>query len=126
MNRRHPDLDVIFIESGGDNLFCLPPSPRILADLKRAIYVIPVLPSARGEKIPRKGGPGVSSSDLLVINKTDLRKPYVGADLAVMRSDAAKARGDRPVVFSDPDPAGRGGGPSRRLSPRWGGLAERV
>jgi len=93
MNRRHPDLDVIFIESGGDNLAATF-SPD-LADL--TIYVISV---CQGEKIPRKGGPAITRSDLLVINKTDLA-PHVGADLGVMQSDTAKARGDRPYVFTD-------------------------
>jgi len=93
MNRRHPDLDVIFIESGGDNLAATF-SPD-LADL--TIYVISV---CQGEKIPRKGGPAITRSDLLVINKTDLA-PHVGADLAVMRSDTDKARGERPYVFTD-------------------------
>jgi urease accessory protein len=93
MSRRFPDLDVIFIESGGDNLAATF-SPD-LADL--TLYVISV---CQGEKIPRKGGPAITRSDLLVINKTDLA-PYVGADLSVMRSDAARARGERPFVFSD-------------------------
>ena len=93
MNRRHPDLDVIFIESGGDNLAATF-SPD-LADL--TIYVISV---CQGEKIPRKGGPAITRSDLLVVNKTDLA-PHVGADLAVMRSDTEKARAGRPFVFSD-------------------------
>jgi len=93
MNRRHPDLDVIFIESGGDNLAATF-SPD-LADL--TIYVISV---CQGEKIPRKGGPAITRSDLLVINKTDLA-PHVGADLSVMESDTAKARGERPYVFTD-------------------------
>ena len=93
LNRRHPDLDVIFIESGGDNLAATF-SPD-LADL--TIYVISV---CQGEKIPRKGGPAITRSDLLVINKTDLA-PHVGADLAVMQGDTAKARGDRPYVFTD-------------------------
>jgi urease accessory protein len=93
MNRRHPDLDVIFIESGGDNLAATF-SPD-LADL--TIYVISV---CQGEKIPRKGGPAITRSDLLVINKTDLA-PHVGADLAVMDADAARQRGQRPYVFSD-------------------------
>jgi urease accessory protein len=93
LNRRHPDLDVIFIESGGDNLAATF-SPD-LADL--TIYVISV---CQGEKIPRKGGPAITRSDLLVINKTDLA-PHVGADLAVMQSDTAKARGERPYVFTD-------------------------
>jgi urease accessory protein len=93
MNRRHPDLDVIFIESGGDNLAATF-SPD-LADL--TIYVISV---CQGEKIPRKGGPAITRSDLLVVNKTDLA-PHVGADLSVMQSDTATARGERPYVFTD-------------------------
>ena len=93
MNRRFPDLDVIFIESGGDNLAATF-SPD-LADL--TIYVVSV---CQGEKIPRKGGPAISRSDLLVINKTDLA-PHVGADLAVMDRDAAQQRGERPYVFTD-------------------------
>ena len=93
MNRRFPDLDVIFIESGGDNLAATF-SPD-LADL--TIYVISV---CQGEKIPRKGGPAITRSDLLIINKTDLA-PHVGADLAVMDADAAKARAGRPYVFTD-------------------------
>ncbi len=93
MNRRHPDLDVIFIESGGDNLAATF-SPD-LADL--SLYVISV---CQGEKIPRKGGPAITRSDLLIINKTDLA-PYVGADLAVMQSDARKGRGERPFVMTD-------------------------
>jgi urease accessory protein len=93
MTKRHPDLDVIFIESGGDNLAATF-SPD-LADL--SIYVISV---CQGEKIPRKGGPAITRSDLLVINKTDLA-PHVMADLSVMESDTKLARGDRPYVFSD-------------------------
>jgi urease accessory protein len=93
MRERHPDLDIVFIESGGDNLAATF-SPD-LADL--TIYVISV---AQGEKIPRKGGPGITRSDLLVINKTDLA-PYVGADLAVMEGDTKRMRGDRPFVFTD-------------------------
>lgn len=93
MRRRFPDLDVVFIESGGDNLAATF-SPD-LADL--TLYVIDV---AGGEKIPRKGGPGITRSDLLIINKIDLA-PYVGANLDVMRSDAQKQRGERPFVFSD-------------------------
>jgi urease accessory protein len=88
---KYPDADIIFIESGGDNLAATF-SPE-LADL--TIYVIDV---AGGEKIPRKGGPGITKSDLLVINKIDLA-PYVGADLDVMRSDAQKMRGERPFVM---------------------------
>ena len=93
MSKRHPDLDVIFIESGGDNLAATF-SPD-LADL--SIYVISV---CQGEKIPRKGGPAITRSDLLIINKTDLA-PYVMADLDVMESDTKKARGERPYVFTD-------------------------
>jgi len=90
---RFPDADIVFIESGGDNLAATF-SPE-LSDL--TIYVIDV---AGGEKIPRKGGPGITKSDLLVINKTDLA-PYVGANLDVMASDAKKMRGERPFVFSN-------------------------
>ena len=90
---RFPDLDLIFIESGGDNLAATF-SPE-LADL--TIYVIDV---SAGDKIPRKGGPGITKSDLLVINKTDLA-PHVGADLGVMDRDAKKMRADLPFVFSN-------------------------
>jgi urease accessory protein len=93
MVKRIPDLDVIFIESGGDNLSATF-SPD-LADL--SIYVISV---CQGEKIPRKGGPAITRSDLLVINKADLA-PHVMADLGVMESDTKRVRGDRPYVFSD-------------------------
>ncbi len=93
MRRRFPDLDIVFIESGGDNLAATF-SPD-LADL--TIYVIDV---AAGEKIPRKGGPGITRSDLLIINKTDLA-PHVGADLDVMRADAEKQRNGRRFVFTD-------------------------
>ncbi len=86
-------LDVVFIESGGDNLSATF-SPE-LADLM--IYVIDV---AEGEKIPRKGGPGITRSDLLVINKIDLA-PYVGASLEVMEADTRRMRGDRPYVFTN-------------------------
>lgn len=88
-----PNLDVVFIESGGDNLSATF-SPE-LADLM--IYVIDV---AEGEKIPRKGGPGITRSDLLVINKIDLA-PYVGASLTVMEQDSKRMRGERPFVFSN-------------------------
>jgi urease accessory protein len=91
MLQKYPDADVVFIESGGDNLAATF-SPE-LSDL--TIYVIDV---AGGEKIPRKGGPGITKSDLLVINKIDLA-PYVGASLAVMESDAKKMRGNRPFVM---------------------------
>ena len=90
---RFPDLDLIFIESGGDNLAATF-SPE-LSDL--TIYVIDV---SAGDKIPRKGGPGITKSDLLVINKTDLA-PHVGADLGVMDRDAKKMRADLPFVFSN-------------------------
>jgi len=93
LSRRFPDLDVVFIESGGDNLAATF-SPD-LADL--TIYVISV---CQGEEIPRKGGPAITRSDLLVINKKDLA-PYVGADLEVMERDATRMRADRPFVFSD-------------------------
>ncbi len=93
MNARFPALEVLFIESGGDNLAATF-SPE-LADL--TIYVIDV---SAGDKIPRKGGPGITRSDLLVINKTDLA-PLVGADLSVMDRDARKMRGVRPFVFSN-------------------------
>jgi urease accessory protein len=93
MTARFPDLDVIFIESGGDNLAATF-SPD-LADL--TLYVISV---CQGEKIPRKGGPAITRSDLLIINKTDLA-PHVGADLEIMRQDAGRQRGERPFVFTD-------------------------
>lgn len=93
ISARFPGLDVILIESGGDNLAATF-SPE-LADL--TIYVIDV---SAGDKIPRKGGPGITRSDLLVINKTDLA-PLVGADLAVMDRDATKMRGERPFVFTN-------------------------
>ena len=93
LNRRFPDLELILIESGGDNLAATF-SPE-LSDL--TIYVIDV---AAGDKIPRKGGPGITRSDLLVINKTDLA-PLVGASLEVMDRDARKMRGERPFVFSN-------------------------
>ena len=93
MTRRFPDLDLVLVESGGDNLAATF-SPE-LADL--TIYVIDV---SGGEKIPRKGGPGITRSDLLVINKIDLA-PHVGADLAVMDRDAKRMRGERPFVFTN-------------------------
>jgi len=93
MNARFPDLDIIFIESGGDNLAATF-SPE-LADL--TLYVIDV---SAGDKIPRKGGPGITRSDLLIINKIDLA-PMVGADLDVMARDAKKMRGERPFVFTN-------------------------
>lgn len=92
LSRKFTGLDIIFIESGGDNLSATF-SPE-LADL--TIYVIDV---ASGEKIPRKGGPGITKSDLLVINKIDLAE-MVGASLEVMKTDSARMRGDRPFVFT--------------------------
>ena len=93
MVKKHPDTQIVFIESGGDNL-----SATFSPDLADAsIYVIDV---AQGEKIPRKGGPGVTRSDLLVINKTDLA-PLVGASLEVMASDSKRMRGDRPFLFTN-------------------------
>lgn len=93
LKKRFSDLEVIFVESGGDNLAATF-SPE-LSDL--TIYVIDV---AAGEKIPRKGGPGITKSDLLVINKIDLA-PLVGASLEVMARDAKKMRGERPFVFTN-------------------------
>ncbi|MDB5962085.1 MAG: ureG [Massilia sp.] len=93
MQADFPDLDLILIESGGDNLAATF-SPE-LSDL--TLYVIDV---AGGEKIPRKGGPGITRSDLLIINKTDLA-PHVGADLDIMARDAAAQRGERPFVFTN-------------------------
>lgn len=93
LSQRFGNLDLILVESGGDNLSASF-SPE-LADL--TIYVIDV---AAGDKIPRKGGPGITRSDLLVINKTDLA-PHVGASLEVMERDALKMRGDRPFVFTN-------------------------
>ena len=93
MNSKFPALDLVIIESGGDNLAATF-SPE-LADI--TIYVIDV---SAGDKIPRKGGPGITRSDLLVINKIDLA-PLVGADLDVMDRDAKKMRGDKPFIFSN-------------------------
>jgi urease accessory protein len=93
MERQFPDLDLVFLESGGDNLAATF-SPE-LVDV--TIYVIDV---AAGDKIPRKGGPGITKSDLLVINKTDLA-PQVGASLEVMEHDARKMRGSKPFVFTN-------------------------
>ena len=93
MRKKFPDLDLVLIESGGDNLAATF-SPE-LADL--TIYVIDV---AAGDKIPSKGGPGITRSDLLVINKVDLA-PYVGASLEVMQRDAKKMRGARPFVMTN-------------------------
>jgi urease accessory protein len=91
--RRHPGLELVFVESGGDNL-AASFSPELV---DAAIYVIDV---SGGDKIPRKGGPGVTRSDLLVINKIDLA-PHVGASLEVMARDAREQRGERPFVFSN-------------------------
>jgi len=93
LSEKFNDLDIIFVESGGDNLSATF-SPE-LADI--TIYVIDV---AEGEKIPRKGGPGITRSDLLVINKIDLA-PHVGASLEVMESDSKRMRGDKPFVFTN-------------------------
>lgn len=91
--KRFPDVQIVFIESGGDNL-----SATFSPDLADAsVYVIDV---AQGEKIPRKGGPGVTRSDLLVINKTDLA-PLVGASLDVMKSDSERMRNGRPFIFTN-------------------------
>ncbi|WP_147532973.1 urease accessory protein UreG [Bacillus marasmi] len=93
LNERHPSLDLIFIESGGDNLAATF-SPE-LVDF--SIYIIDV---AQGEKIPRKGGQGMIKSDLFIINKTDLA-PHVGADLEVMRKDTLVTRGEKPFFFTN-------------------------
>ena len=93
MAARHPDLEIVFLESGGDNL-AASFSPELV---DASIYVIDV---SGGDKIPRKGGPGVTRSDLLVINKIDLA-PHVGADLGVMARDAKTMRGERPFVFTN-------------------------
>jgi urease accessory protein len=114
MRARFPDLDLILIESGGDNLAATF-SPE-LADL--TIYVIDV---SAGEKIPRKGGPGITRSDLLVINKTDLA-PLVGASLEVMDRDARKMRGSRPFVFTNLK-SGEGVAEVARMVEESGGLA---
>src|SRR5262245_17937017 len=93
LGRRHPELELVFVESGGDNL-AASFSPELV---DAAIYVIDV---SGGDKIPRKGGPGVTRPDLLVINKIDLA-PHIGASLEVMARDAREQRGDRPFVFSN-------------------------
>jgi urease accessory protein len=93
LEHRFPDLDLILIESGGDNLAAAF-SPELV---DRFIYIIDV---AQGEKIPRKGGPGIMRSDLLIINKIDLA-PYVGASLEVMERDSRRMRGERPFVFTN-------------------------
>jgi urease accessory protein len=117
MRQRFPALDLILIESGGDNLAATF-SPE-LADL--CIYVIDV---AAGEKIPRKGGPGITRSDLLVINKIDLA-PHVGADLSVMDRDAGLMRGKRPYVFSNMK-TGQGLAEIRTFIEQAGGLRRRA
>ena len=114
MRKKFPDLDIILVESGGDNLAATF-SPE-LADL--TIYVIDV---SGGEKIPRKGGPGVTRSDLLVINKTDLA-PYVGASLEVMARDATAQRRDRPFVMANMK-TGDGADEIERFILQKGGLA---
>ena len=114
LNRRFPKLDVILIESGGDNLAATF-SPE-LADI--TIYVIDV---SAGDKIPRKGGPGITRSDLLVINKVDLA-PHVGASLEVMDRDSRRMRGERPFVFSNIR-AGQGVAEIAAFVERAGGLA---
>ena len=116
MTARFPDARLVLIESGGDNLAAMF-SPE-LADL--TIFVIDV---AQGEKIPRKGGPGITRSDLLVINKTDLA-PYVGADLGVMERDAKTQRGERPFVFANVT-AGKGVAEIAAFVERVGGLGAR-
>jgi urease accessory protein len=93
MKERFPNLDILFLESGGDNL-AASFSPELV---DASIYVIDV---AGGDKVPRKGGPGITRSDLLVINKTDLA-PYVGADLKVMDRDSRMMRGQKPFVFTN-------------------------
>lgn len=93
MMERFPDIELLFIESGGDNLSATF-SPELV---DATIFVIDV---AEGDKIPRKGGPGITRSDLLVINKIDLA-PYVGADLGVMERDSKKMRGERPFLFTN-------------------------
>src|SRR2546425_5617397 len=116
MRQRFPDLDLVLIESGGDNLAATF-SPE-LADL--TVYVIDV---AAGDKIPSKGGPGITRSDLLVINKIDLA-PHVGASLAVMERDASRMRGARPFVFTNVR-AGGGVDAVAAFIEERGGLAHR-
>jgi urease accessory protein len=113
LNRRFPSLELLLIESGGDNLSATF-SPE-LADL--TIYVIDV---SAGDKIPRKGGPGITRSDLLVINKIDLA-PFVGASLEVMDRDSRRMRGDRPFVFANIR-AGQGVAEIAAFIQRQGGL----
>jgi urease accessory protein len=116
MNKKFPDLDLILVESGGDNLAATF-SPE-LVDL--TIYVIDV---AGGEKIPRKGGPGITRSDLLVINKTDLA-PLVGANLGIMEADTQRMRPQRPYVFTNLR-AGDGVEVVEKFIREKGGLAEK-
>ena len=116
MSARHPGLDVILVESGGDNLAATF-SPE-LADI--TLYVIDV---AAGDKIPRKGGPGITRSDLLVINKIDLA-PMVGASLEIMDRDSRKMRGDRPFVFANMK-TGQGTAEIAAFIVKVGGLAPR-
>jgi urease accessory protein len=117
LNRRHPDLDVVFIESGGDNLAATF-SPD-LADL--TLYVISV---CQGGDIPRKGGPAITRSDLLIVNKTDLA-PYVGVDLEQMDEDCRRSRKERPYVFTDLSRA-KGVDDIIAMLEREGGLTRRV
>jgi urease accessory protein len=117
LNRRHPDLDVVFIESGGDNLAATF-SPD-LADL--TLYVISV---CQGGDIPRKGGPAITRSDLLIVNKTDLA-PYVGVDLEQMDEDCRRSRNERPYVFTDLSRA-KGVDDIIAMLEREGGLTRRV
>ncbi|MCK5931201.1 MAG: urease accessory protein UreG [Fulvimarina manganoxydans] len=113
LTERHPDLDLVLVESGGDNLAATF-SPD-LVDL--SIYVISV---CQGDDIPRKGGPAITRSDLLIVNKTDLA-PHVGADLDRMRTDADKGRNERPTVFADLR-HGRGIGDILAFLAQMGGL----
>jgi urease accessory protein len=117
MTRKFPGLELLFVESGGDNLAATF-SPE-LADL--TIYVIDV---SAGDKIPRKGGPGITRSDLLVINKIDLA-PHVGASLEVMDRDAKKMRGERPFVFTNIR-AGQGVAEIAAFIAKAGGLPARA
>ncbi|MBA3294330.1 MAG: urease accessory protein UreG [Geodermatophilaceae bacterium] len=114
LEQRHPDLDILFVESGGDNLTAT--FSYGLVDAQ--VFVLDV---AGGDKVPRKGGPGVTSADLLVVNKTDLA-PLVGADLGVMKRDSAVVRGDRPTLFlslrEDPGAAAVASWVRRRLADR--------
>ena len=114
MTARHPGLDLVFLESGGDNL-AASFSPELV---DASIYVIDV---SGGDKIPRKGGPGVTRSGLLVINKIDLA-PHVGASLEVMEKDTRRMRGERPFVFTNLK-SGQGAAEVSRFVERQGGLA---